>query len=41
LRSYVSTARKQGMNPLVVLRQLFQGHPWLPASAPGPLPAPT
>jgi transposase len=31
LRSYVSTARKQGMNPLVVLRQLFEGHPWLPA----------
>jgi len=38
LRSYLSTARKHGMNPLVVLRQLFQGHPWLPA--PGPLPAP-
>jgi len=33
LRSYVSTARKQGMNPLVVLRQLFEGHPWLPAPA--------
>jgi transposase len=31
LRSYVSTARKQGMNPLAVLRQLFEGHPWLPA----------
>jgi hypothetical protein len=26
------------MNPLVVLGQLFQGHPWLPA--PGPLSAP-
>jgi transposase len=38
LRSYLSTARKHGMNPLAVLRQLFQGHPWLPA--PGPLPAP-
>jgi hypothetical protein len=33
LRSYVSTARKQGMNPLVALRQLFEGHPWLPAPA--------
>jgi transposase len=33
LRSYVSTARKQGMNPLVVLRQLFEAHPWLPATA--------
>ena len=32
LRSYVSTARKQGRNPLAVLRQLFQGNPWLPAS---------
>ncbi len=31
LRSYVSTARKQGMNPLAVLRQLFEGRPWLPA----------
>jgi transposase/uncharacterized coiled-coil protein SlyX len=33
LRSYVSTARKQAMNPLAVLRQLFQGKPWLPTSA--------
>jgi transposase len=33
LRSYVSTARKQGMNPLAVLRQLFAGRPWLPAPA--------
>ena len=40
LRSYVATARKHGVNPLVVLRQLFAGHPWLPAPAPGPLPAP-
>jgi transposase len=31
VRSYVSTARKHGMNPLAVLRQLFQGNPWLPA----------
>jgi transposase len=33
VRSYLSTARKHGMNPLTVLRQLFQGHPWLPAPA--------
>ena len=31
VRSYVATARKQGMNPLAVLHQLFEGHPWLPA----------
>jgi transposase len=31
LRSYLSTARKHGMNPLVVLWQLFQGQAWLPA----------
>jgi transposase len=31
VRSYVATARKQGMNPLVVLRQLFEGRPWRPA----------
>lgn len=30
LCSYVSTARKQAMNPLAVLRRLFQGKPWLP-----------
>jgi transposase len=30
-RSYLSTARKHGMNPLTALRQLFEGHPWLPA----------
>lgn len=33
VRSYLSTARKHGMNPLAVLRQLFQSHPWLPAPA--------
>jgi transposase len=38
LHSYVATARKYGMNPLAVLWQLFEVHPWLPA--PGPLPAP-
>jgi transposase len=31
VRSYLSTARKRGMNPLAVLCQLFQGRPWLPA----------
>jgi transposase len=40
VRSYVATARKHGANPLIVLRQLFAGRPWLPAPAPGPLPAP-
>jgi transposase len=40
LRSYVATARKHGMNPLVVLCQLFAGRPWRPAPAPGRLPAP-
>jgi transposase len=30
LRSYISTARKQGHNPLVALRLLFVGRPWLP-----------
>ena len=40
IRSYVATARKHGANPLIVLRQLFAGRPWLPAPAPGPLPAP-
>jgi hypothetical protein len=31
VRSYLSTARKHEMNPLAVLRQLFQANPWLPA----------
>jgi transposase len=31
LRSYISTARKQGHNPLAMLRQLFDGRPWMPA----------
>jgi hypothetical protein len=31
-RSYVSTARKHQMNPLAVLRLLFGGTPWLPAT---------
>jgi hypothetical protein len=40
IRSYVATAGKHSANPLVVLGQLFAGRPWLPAPAPGPLPAP-
>jgi transposase len=37
LRSYLATARKHRMNPLAVLRRLFQGQAWLPApSCPGP-----
>jgi transposase len=35
LRSYISTGRKHGMNPLVILRRLFEGDAWMPA--PGPL----
>jgi transposase len=38
LRSYLSTARKHGRNPLDVLGQLFGGQAWLPPL--GPLPAP-
>lgn len=34
MRSYISTARKHGINPLAALRQLFEGDPWMPASAP-------
>jgi transposase len=35
VRSYLSTARKQGLNPLVVLWRLYRGHPWLPVPARG------
>jgi hypothetical protein len=28
----VAAARKHRMNPLVVLRRLFEGAPWLPAT---------
>jgi transposase len=35
VRSYISTARKQGQRPLGVLAQLAAGRPWLPAPAPG------
>jgi transposase len=31
LRSYLSTARKHGLNPLAALGLLFEGTPWLPA----------
>ena len=31
VRSYLSTARKQHHNTLDALRDLFTGHPWLPA----------
>lgn len=34
VRSYISTARKQGVNPLAALRQLFEGDAWLPATSP-------
>lgn len=33
IRSYLSTARKQGQRPLDVLSQLAAGQPWLPLSA--------
>jgi transposase len=33
VRSYISTARKQGLNPLDALRRLFEGRPWLPTPA--------
>jgi transposase len=35
IRSYISTARKQGQNVIDVLRRAFHGSPWLP-SATGP-----
>ncbi len=35
VRSYISTAKKQGQRPLQALAQLAAGQPWLPASAPG------
>lgn len=33
LRSYLSTARKQGQSAFAVLRMLHDGHPWMPAIA--------
>jgi transposase len=35
LRSYISTGRKHGMNPLAILRQLFEGDPWRPSIVTG------
>jgi transposase len=35
LRSYISTGRKQGMNPLAILRRLFEGDPWRPSIVKG------
>jgi hypothetical protein len=34
IRSYISTARKQRQDVLAALRQVFEGHPWLPEAAP-------
>lgn len=31
-RSYIATARKQGINVLEALRDLFAGNPWIPAT---------
>ena len=33
IRSYISTARKQGVNTLNALRCLFEGQPWMPGVA--------
>jgi transposase len=33
VRSYLSTAGKQGQQALAVLRELFTGRPWIPATA--------
>lgn len=35
VRSYISSARKQGQRPLEVLAKLASGEPWMPAPAPG------
>ncbi|NEC93680.1 hypothetical protein G3I71_49980 [Streptomyces sp. SID12501] len=29
IRSYISTVRKHGINPLTALRDLFAGRPWM------------
>jgi transposase len=33
IRSYLSTARKQNQTALDVLKQLFTGNPWIPATS--------
>jgi hypothetical protein len=35
IRSYLSTARKQGQRPIDVLAELAAGQPWLPAAPSG------
>jgi transposase len=35
LRSYISTGRKHGMNPLAILQRLFEGDPWRPSIVKG------
>ncbi|HEY2202523.1 MAG TPA: hypothetical protein VGH56_11590 [Solirubrobacteraceae bacterium] len=35
IRSYLSTARKQGQRPVEMLTRLAAGQPWLPAPMPG------
>ena len=34
VRSYISTARKQGQNPLDVLVRLIEGNAWMPTAQP-------
>lgn len=33
IRSYLSTARKQGLQVLEVIRPVFSGQPWMPGAA--------
>ena len=37
VRSYIATARKQGINVLHALRRAFEGDPWLPAATGPPV----
>ena len=36
VRSYLSTARKSGQSAMTVLRELFNGQPWIPAIGASP-----